>query len=210
MRYDHHHRQTWQSGWSLHHPAESWRHLRAGWEERRGEPRMRLYHSTRYSMQSQKHTHWIAIYTECELIWLLMLTCVGAVWISAWIQQGQVLPNPQIWGFTARNRSCQRFLLSSSLFSISLYIIKYKLSWVICSDLHVHTPKWPFFFTYLEYARCFVLCDYSSHFSQSDYCYTAETCYFTTHSHTFVVHRSPGGEVAVVSSEAKRLLLSAI
>lgn len=60
-----------------------WRHLRADWEEGRGGPWIRLNHSTHYCMQSQKHIPCVAIYSKCGLIWVLIIACVGAVWISA-------------------------------------------------------------------------------------------------------------------------------
>lgn len=47
-------------------------------------------------------------------MWVLIIICVGAVWINAGVQQGRVTPAKPFWvqGFTVRTWSCQDFLLS--------------------------------------------------------------------------------------------------
>lgn len=48
-----------------------------------------------------------------EVMWVLIIICVGAVWINAGVQQGRVTPAKPFWvqGFTVRTWSCYDFLL---------------------------------------------------------------------------------------------------
>lgn len=128
-----------------------------------------------------------------EVMWVLIIICVGAIWINAGVQQGRVTPAKPFWvqGFTVRTWRCQDFLL---LFVQSLQY------WTENNTIvHAFTPLSALSLHSSTMCKVF---QWFFHFSQCDYCDPINVESVTSYlmlSHLFTLHCFPGGAKLYVS-----------